>query len=72
MLTDSQPRRIESLEAPAAPRAARSSLEGRLLRRLMASLGDPAIEFLFEWSGEQILPTAAPATERVRIKDGDK
>jgi cyclopropane-fatty-acyl-phospholipid synthase len=53
----------------AASQPERRSLEARLLRRLLSSLGDPPIEFHLAWSGERIAPTAVPATERVRIAD---
>jgi cyclopropane-fatty-acyl-phospholipid synthase len=46
-----------------------SSLEARLLRRLLSSLGDPPIEFHLAWSGERIARAGVPATERVRIAD---
>jgi cyclopropane-fatty-acyl-phospholipid synthase len=45
------------------------SLEGRLLRRLLSSLGDPPIEFQFLWSGERVAPSATRALEHVRIAD---
>jgi hypothetical protein len=36
-----------------------NSLEARLLRRLLGSLGDPPIEFHLLWSDERVRPTAA-------------
>src|ERR1700732_4842863 len=47
----------------------RRSLEARLLRRLLSSIGDPPIEFHLAWSGERIASPAVAATERVRIAD---
>jgi cyclopropane-fatty-acyl-phospholipid synthase len=45
------------------------SIEARLLRRLLASMGDPPIEFELAWSGERVVPRAMRATEIVRIAD---
>lgn len=45
------------------------SLEARLLRRLLGSLGDPPIEFEFLWTGERVAPTAVRPHEHVRIRD---
>jgi cyclopropane-fatty-acyl-phospholipid synthase len=56
-----------TLEAPG--RHARPSLEARLLRRLLSSLGDPPIEFELAWSGERVSSVPAPPTQRVRIAD---
>jgi cyclopropane-fatty-acyl-phospholipid synthase len=53
----------------AAVRHDRRSLEARLLRRLLASLGDPPIEFQLAWSGEHIVPDSVRTTEKVRIAD---
>jgi cyclopropane-fatty-acyl-phospholipid synthase len=53
----------------AADHQERRSLEARLLRRLLSSIGDPPIEFHLAWSGERIAPAAVSATERVRIAD---
>jgi cyclopropane-fatty-acyl-phospholipid synthase len=55
-------------DTPASDRTP-SSLEGRLLRRLLSELGNPPVEFVL-WSGERIAPpsSAAPAI-KVRIHD---
>jgi cyclopropane-fatty-acyl-phospholipid synthase len=45
------------------------SLEARLLRRLMAGLGDPPVEFELAWTGERVMPSSQEASERVRIAD---
>jgi len=45
------------------------SLEARLLRRLLSSLGNPPIEFHFLWNGERVAPLATRPTEHVRIAD---
>jgi cyclopropane-fatty-acyl-phospholipid synthase len=45
------------------------SLEARLLRRLLSSLGNPPIEFHFLWNGERVAPHATWPTEHVRIAD---
>jgi cyclopropane-fatty-acyl-phospholipid synthase len=60
---------IADRDERAAGHPERSSLEARLLRRLLSSLGDPPIEFHLAWSGERVAPTAVSATERVRIAD---
>jgi cyclopropane-fatty-acyl-phospholipid synthase len=46
----------------------RGSIEGRLLRRLLTSLGEPPIEFLLGWTGERIAAPGMPAVQ-VRIAD---
>jgi cyclopropane-fatty-acyl-phospholipid synthase len=71
MPTGSEPRSVvDPHEATkAAGRHDRRSLEARLLRRLLASLGDPPIEFQLAWSGEHIVPDSARTTEKVRIAD---
>src|SRR5579859_320366 len=45
------------------------SLEARLLRRLLGSLGDPPIEFELLWTGERVAPRTAQPHEHVRIRD---
>jgi cyclopropane-fatty-acyl-phospholipid synthase len=69
MSTGSGPQSITDQDGKAAGLPERSSLEARLLRRLLSSLGDPPIEFHLAWSGERIAAVAVPATERVRIAD---
>jgi len=46
-----------------------SSLEARLLRRLLSQLGNPPIEFNLRWSGERVAPTGVSPVEHVRIAD---
>ncbi len=46
--------------------ASGSSLEGRLLAKLLARLGDPALEFVL-WNGERIAPAGCEPVCRVRI-----
>lgn len=46
-----------------------SSLEARLLRRLLRQLGNPPIEFNLRWSGERVAPTGTSPVEHVRIAD---
>jgi cyclopropane-fatty-acyl-phospholipid synthase len=46
----------------------RISLEGRLLRRLLAKLGDPPVEFAL-WSGERVAPHGVTASIKIRIHD---
>src|SRR5271167_1966255 len=45
------------------------SIEARLLRRLLSSLGNPPIEFHFLWSGERVTPYSVRPIEHVRIAD---
>src|SRR5665213_2804333 len=45
------------------------SLDARLLRRLLRSLGDPPIEFHLLWSDERVTPPAAGPLEHLRIAD---
>ncbi|MGA2188637.1 MAG: cyclopropane-fatty-acyl-phospholipid synthase family protein [Steroidobacteraceae bacterium] len=71
MPTGSEPRRmVDREDSPeAAGRHARPSLEARLLRRLLASFGDPPIQFELAWTGERVVPKTMQATETVRIAD---
>jgi len=55
--------------AQAADRPERSSIEARLLRRLLYALGSPPIEFLLAWSGERVVPRDVAATDKVTIAD---
>ncbi|MGO9946118.1 MAG: class I SAM-dependent methyltransferase [Steroidobacteraceae bacterium] len=48
---------------------ARDSLDARLLRRLLSSLGNPPIEFHFLWSGERVTPLGVQPVGHVRIAD---
>jgi len=54
-------------DAPASRRT-RSSLAGRLLRRLLSELGDPPVEFAL-WSGERIAPASTTPAIKIRIHD---
>ncbi|MGH8205416.1 MAG: class I SAM-dependent methyltransferase, partial [Steroidobacteraceae bacterium] len=57
-----------SAGAAAAPGSSRgASLEARLLRRLLGSLGNPPIEFLLVWSGERVAPQGVRPLSHVRI-----
>jgi cyclopropane-fatty-acyl-phospholipid synthase len=69
MPTGSGPQSIANQDETAAQGPERSSLEARLLRRLLSSLGDPPIEFHLAWSGEHVASTGVAATERVRIAE---
>lgn len=65
---------LKGLASPAgaaitAHLSAGDSLEARLLRRLLSSLGNPPIEFQFLWSGERVAPNGILPVERVRIAD---
>ncbi len=56
------------LKASPSARSRRASIDARLLRRLLRSVGDPAIEFQLHWSGERV-SSAAAARGRVCIRD---
>ncbi len=47
----------------------RETLEARLLRRLLGSLGDPPIEFLLRWTGERVASGHGASVARVEIAD---
>ncbi len=51
-----------------AARHGRPSIEARLLRRLLAAIGNPAIEFVL-WNGERIAASGVTPVSRVRITD---
>jgi len=71
MAGGSEAPRIVSSEVagPPATVPSRSSIEARLLRRLLVSLGDPPLEFHLVWSGERVVAPSVRATETVRIAD---
>ncbi len=51
----------------------RETLEARLLRRLLGSLGDPPIEFLLQWTGERVAAaSAAPGTAVASVEIRDR
>jgi cyclopropane-fatty-acyl-phospholipid synthase len=45
------------------------SLDARLLRRLLKSMGNPPIEFHLSWTGERVAPDAIGPMKHVSIKD---
>src|SRR5271154_821450 len=45
------------------------SLDARLLRRLLSSLGNPPIEFHFLWNNERVTPVGVQPLGHVRIAD---
>jgi cyclopropane-fatty-acyl-phospholipid synthase len=67
------PAMSQEFASPAVPAAVhahtRDSLDARLLRRLLSSLGNPPIEFHFLWSGERVAPLGVQPVGRVRIAD---
>jgi cyclopropane-fatty-acyl-phospholipid synthase len=69
---NSQPQRgpATAADSPATtqPRTGQS-LEARLLRRLLKSLGEPRIEFHLLWTGERVTPIDGAPVEQVRIAD---
>lgn len=56
-------------EAEPTEHPVHGSIEARLLRRLLKSVGDPPIEFQLAWTGERVAPNGVLGTERVRIAD---
>jgi len=67
------PSMSQEFAGPAAPAtghlSAADSLDARLLRRLLSSLGNPPIEFHFLWNGERVAPLGVQPVEHVRIAD---
>src|SRR5271156_1614125 len=59
----------EDFASPAAVAEQGESLDARLMRRLLSSLGNPPIEFHFLWSGERVAPHSVRPVEHVRIAD---
>jgi cyclopropane-fatty-acyl-phospholipid synthase len=57
-----------ALEPSLSTRAGVASMDAQLLRRLLRSVGNPAIEFELLWSGERVSNAAAPLGQ-VRIQD---
>jgi cyclopropane-fatty-acyl-phospholipid synthase len=53
---------------PAPPFAGHSSVEGKLMRRLLSFVGNPPIEFVL-WTGERINTPGKPVVARVQIRD---
>jgi cyclopropane-fatty-acyl-phospholipid synthase len=47
----------------------RESLEAKLLRRLLASIGEPPLDFVFGWTGERVEARPGPAVATVRLAD---
>ena len=47
----------------------RESLEARLLRRLLAGIGEPPLDFVLGWTGERVETRSGPAVATVRIAD---
>ena len=47
----------------------RESLEAKLLRRLLAGIGEPPLDFVFGWTGERVHARPGPAVATVRITD---
>jgi hypothetical protein len=56
--------------SPAAPRTDPPSIEARLLRRLLAGLGDPPLEFELRWSGEQVMGGGSDVDRRAATLPG--
>ena len=47
----------------------RESLEAKLLRRLLAGIGEPPLDFVFEWTGERVDARPGPPVATVRLAD---
>jgi cyclopropane-fatty-acyl-phospholipid synthase len=54
---------------PERRKPAASSLEARLLHRLLAAVGDPPVEFVLDWTGERVSSPAVAPLSTVRIAD---
>jgi cyclopropane-fatty-acyl-phospholipid synthase len=68
--TASMSQEFASPTAPATEHIrAGESLDARLLRRLLSSLGSPPIEFHFLWNGERVAPLGVQPVEHVRVAD---
>ena len=67
----SQPEGLATPErsAPTARERQGSSLDARLVRRLMTALKDPPIEFVLTWTGERIAGHGAAPVAHIRIAD---
>src|SRR5271167_94609 len=59
----------EVFASPAVVPEQGDSLDARLMRRLLSTLGNPPIEFHFLWSGERVAPYSVRPVEHVRIAD---
>ncbi|HMD58202.1 MAG TPA: cyclopropane-fatty-acyl-phospholipid synthase family protein [Steroidobacteraceae bacterium] len=46
-----------------------ASIEARLLRRMLATLGDPPIEFVLSWNGEHVKPANGTPVATLRLAD---
>src|SRR5690349_5902518 len=57
---------LHPLPSGAAPDAARVSLDGRLLRFLFHSLGEPPVRVTL-WNGETVAPASGEPVAQVRI-----
>lgn len=51
------------------PVRARPSIDGHLIRWLLAALGNPPVEFRLAWSGEGVAPPGTTAVHRVSVAD---
>ncbi|MDE2296230.1 MAG: class I SAM-dependent methyltransferase [Gammaproteobacteria bacterium] len=47
----------------------RESLEAKLLRRLLAGIGEPPLDFVLEWTGERVDARPGPPVATVRLAD---
>src|SRR5579863_4433179 len=66
----SEPEGLDASDEAAAmgPEPGRS-LDARLVRRLLAALGNPPIEFQLAWTGERIAGSGGAPVARLRIAD---
>lgn len=65
--TGHAPRKPE-ITPPSPPVTKGHSVEGKLLRRLLSFIGNPAVEFVL-WTGEGVTTSPVPVVSRVRIAD---
>ena len=70
MDTASDPEGLDADEIAAEGRGHPArSLDARLMRRVLNSLGNPPLEFQLDWTGERIAAPGGAPTARVRIAD---
>lgn len=69
MGSDSEPSRLSRTDGQPSSGHPRPSIEARLLRRLLASLGEPPIAFELVWTHERVASAGIRPTHVVRIAD---
>jgi cyclopropane-fatty-acyl-phospholipid synthase len=65
----SEPEGLNTEVATTRPGVPARSLDARLMRRVLAALGNPALEFQLAWTGERVFVPDLTPVGRVRIAD---